>query len=549
MENPRPTIQFGNLAVFFAIMALGFILRVVYFVGISGFDDVVYLVHVAEILDGSFSTEFVFNGNFPFRYRSGILFPTAVMYWLFGTSEYSAAIIPFVISMATIWLAWRAGQLFSPLVAAFSALLMATLPIAIVSASSLLPTLFSAFFCGLAIVLWIEIEGLHRPDSTYSGVASPLLSLHSAKYFFVGMSLGIAYLYRLESGVTGFVFIVFGLLWFKPNRGWLIAALGLALIIGAENTIYYSLHGEWFYRLKMISRGFAEVASLGGSGSPVPNAKSPMAYVNALFFKPTDMGLHGAAMVLAAVVSLFAIKKYKPIRPVLIWFWLWLLYLLFGTWSLESYVPTTKNPRYLQNICLPGVVLLASVVVYLIEQRGIARFVAWFGFIGVVCGSFVLLNPAWVYRYENASGGRVAAELIREQLVDRDEISNVLIQADYYTALNLTPFLFDATVTPISHADIAVADTGSLEIPVTGGFVIHDEFITNKYRDVVGYNVRSDVRNPPSNWKLIASRPRQNHQFQYTILSWLARLARGKIQGFDKSLKPGDLLLYEVEKS
>lgn len=533
--------------VFLAIMALGLSLRCLYFVGIGGFDDISYLVHVAEILDGSFSTEFVFNGNFPFRYRVGILFPTAAMYRLVGPGEVSAAIFPLVVSMATIWLAWRAGQLFSPLVGLLSALLMATLPIAIISATSLLPTLFTAFFCGLGIVWWIELEGLHRLRSMQRSASISLLSMRTVKYFSVGVSLGVAYLFRVEAGVCGLVFIAFGLFWWKPHRGWFIAALGVVVVIGAENIVYYSMHGEWFFRLKMISRGFAEVAALGGTGSPILDAKSPMVYISALFFKPTDMGLHGAAFVLAAIASLGAIK-YAPSRPLLIWFWLLLLYLLFGTWSFDAYVPTTKNPRYLLNVCLPGVVLLASAIAHLIERRGRVRLVAWGGLCVVLFGSLVLVNPTWVYRYENAAGSRVAAQMIRAELGNRDEVSNALIQAEYYTAINLTHFLPGATITQISSADIALDDKLSAEVSVDGGFVIHDPFVANKYADAVGYQIPAEILAPPEAWQLIASRQRNNSGFPYRALRWLSRLTGGRIQGFENSLRPGDLLLYKVTK-
>jgi len=528
-------------------MAVGLALRCLYFIGIGGFDDISYLTLVNQILDGSFSTEFIFNGQFPFRYRAGILFPTAAMYSIFGSSEYVAAIFPLIVSMATIWLAWRAGKLLSPLVACFAALLMATLPLAIVSATSLLPTLFSAFFCGLSIVLWIELEGIHRSPVADRGPPMRLASTRTLRYFVVGASLGIAYLFRVEASISGLVFIAFALVWWKPNRGWWIAACGIVVVIGAENVAYFLLHDQWFYRLKMISQGFAEIAALGGTGSPIPNAKSPMVYVNTLFFKPTVMGLHGAAFVLAAIVSLLWVRR-SALQPLLLWFWIWLLYLSFGTWSIDAYVPTTKNPRYLQNICLPGVVLLAYAIVSMIERRGVVRLAACAGLCGLVAGSLVLLNLAWVYRYENAAGSRVAAELVRSELALRGaDVSKELIQAEYYTASNLMHFVPKATITPISYADIALGDTLSGEKEVTTGYVVHDQFVAEKYRSVVGYRIPAVILEPPVTWELVASRQRPNDRFQYRVVEYLSHLTGGRIQGIENSLKPGELSLYSVK--
>lgn len=546
MLKRNQTNQHSERLILLLILAVGLFLRCLYFIGIGGYDDISYLSLVTEILDGSFSTEFVFNGQFPFRYRAGILFPTAAMYSIFGPSEYVAAVFPLFISMATIWLAWRAGKLFSTFTAALAALLMATLPIAIVSATSLLPTLFSAFFCGLAIVLWIELEGLHRSPLANRGLPIQLMSARMLQYFVVGLSLGVAYLFRIEASISGLVFIAFALIWWKPNRGWWIAACGIVVVIGAENIFYYLLHDQWFYRLKMISQGFAEIAALGGSGSPIPNAKSPMVYINTLFFKPTVMGLHGAAFVFAALVSLLLVRR-SAVLPLLIWFWIWLLYLSFGTWSFDTYVPTTKNPRYLQNICLPGVVLLAYVIARMIEQRGILRLAAGVGLCMVMCGSFVLLNLSWVYRYENAAGSRVAAQLVRSELASRGvDVSQALIQAEYHTASNLMHFVPEATITPISHADIALGDTLSGEKEVSAGYVVHDQFVAEKYRTVVGYRIPAVILEPPSTWELMGSRQRPYNRFQYRVVEYLSQLTGGRIQGIENSLKPGDLSLYSV---
>lgn len=550
-ESDVPTtIEFGhrtselcNTFFLFAILLLGFALRCIYFVGIGGYDDISYLKYVEQILGGTFSTDFIFNGEFPFRYRAGILFPTALMFKLFGPSEYVASILPLTVSLLTIWLAFRAGKLFSPTVGLIAALLIATLPIAVISATSLLPTLFSSFFCGLSIVWWIELERIHQSPVPVPRV---LRTRDLLAYFMVGVSLGIAYLYRVEASLSGLVFIAFALLWWRPHRGWWFAALGIVIVIGSENLVYYSLHGEWFYRLQVISQGFAEVAALGGTGSPIANAKSPMVYVNALFVKPIDYGLHGAVFVAAALFSIIFVRRAPALRPILLWFWLWLLYLSFGTWSIETYVPTTKNPRYLQNISLPGAVLSAFVITWLLQKGGAIRRVSLVMLCVLLAGSFVLMNPAWIYRYENAAGSRLAADIIRQQITKHRGEKDAVIQAEYYTAANLTHFLPEVAVSPISHADIGVGDTLSHVKEAGVGYVIHDEFIASKYRDIVGYQIPADLLDPPPHWTLISSNSRPNERFQYRVLEYLSHLSGQRVQGFEKSLQDGAVLLYRV---
>jgi len=159
----------------------------------------------------------------------------------------------------------------------------------------------------------------------------------------------------------------------------------------------------------------------------------------------------------------------------------------------------------------------------------------------------LLLNLAWVYRYENAAGSRVAAQLVRSELASRGvDVSQALIQAEYHTASNLMHFVPEATITPISHADIALGDTLSGEKEVSVGYVVHDQFVAEKYRTVVGYRIPAVILEPPSTWELMGSRQRPDNRFQYRVVEYLSQLTGGRIQGIENSLKPGDLSLYSV---
>lgn len=520
-----------------AILLVGLALRLYFFVGVGGWDDVSYLAHIHEINSGTFDTEAATDGSFPFKYRVGLILPTAFLFRIFGTSEPLLAVLPLLCSLGTIYVTWRLGRLLSPLTGAIAGLLMATLPCGIVSATSLLPTPCGVFFCGLSVLLWVEAEGLIRPPAVRPG---------AVRYFLIGMILGCAYLFRLEAGLYGIVFIVLGLAYCRPHAGWFVAAIGVVLVIGAENYVYWSRHGEWLYRLKVVSSGFASFSDQ--LSAHLQEQKSVSAFVKSVFLKPTEFGLHAAAAFVGS--SLALVRCRKEHRPLLLWFWPLLAYLCFGTWSLTSYVPTTKDPRYLLQVAIPGFVLLAAMLTPMVQRKGVLRAVALSGLSLVVAAGLVLSHVVWVYRHENAAGAQQLAATIRSISKQQGwEPDETRIWAEHYVACNLRAVLPEFDIRAVTVAD---KNSGHCEIlvdenEITSGIVVNDVFLNEKYSTETKVLLPEYIRKPPRNWSLISKEQTSREGISYDIIRWLAQATGYRINGLNASLRVGDLTVYVVE--
>ncbi|MCA9051411.1 MAG: glycosyltransferase family 39 protein, partial [Planctomycetaceae bacterium] len=270
-----------------AILLLGLGLRLFYFVGISGHDDISYFNHALEVLNGTFSTELVPDGSFPFRFRVGLIFSTALMFRLFGVSEYTAAILPVLNSLGLVVLAWWGGRRITRTTGTLAAFLAATFPLDVVQATSLWPTPFAAFFTGLSVLLWLSAEDRCFPGT---GIRNGLHWMHFAS----GLSLGTAYLFRIEAGLFVLFFVSWFLLYRRSLTGVLAVLTTSAFVVGLENIVYWRLHGEWFYHLKAISGSFAEINDQ--LAATVTAKKSPWLYLSSIFLKPAELGLHWAVI-------------------------------------------------------------------------------------------------------------------------------------------------------------------------------------------------------------------------------------------------------------
>ncbi len=533
VQPHRPTLSEHWFALP-AILLFGLSLRLFFFVGVGGWDDISYLAHVHEIGDGVFDTVAAENGTFPFRYRVGLIIPTAVLFKIFGASEAVAAIVPMACSLGLIYVCWRLGRLISPVTGAIAGLLMATLPSGIVSAGSLLPIPCGAFFAGLSVVLWIEAEGLIKPQDTPPG---------HLRYFLLGLSLGCAYLFRLEAGLYGIVFIALAILYRRPHVGWLFAAVGVVTVLGAENYVYWARHGEWLYRLKVVSAGFSSMTS--DLSEELVARKSVWMFAKAVFLKPSELGIHGAAAFVAAAVSLRWCRQEH--RAVLLWFWTLVGYLCFGSWSFTSYVPTTKEPRYLMLVAVPGLVLLANLLARQIQHTGRRRGVGYAGLTTIVAAGLFLTNIVWVYHHENAAGSRQLAESVRSYAREHGlQPERTTVWAEHYVAANLVALMpeFDVRALTDAEKNSGYYKTRISEDQIDGGLVVNDSFLNRKYAEATAVMLPEYLQSPPENWSLICEDQTKRDGFKYAVVRWFANVSGHGIGGLDKSLETGRLVVY-----
>lgn len=537
--NPSSRL-FKSRQLFSGILAFGLALRLFYFVGVSGYDDVDYFKYVLQVLDGTFSTAAVSDGSFPFRFRIGVIFPTALMFRVFGTSEYVAAVLPLLSSMGLIWLSWWGGRRISEATGLTAAFLMATFPLAIGQSTTLMPGPFAAFFSALAVLFWLYTEDAEQRGETGTAIIN-------GRYLLSGIFLGLGYFYRIEVGLFVLFFVGFTLVHRRAWRGCFLALSGAAAVVVLENVVYWSLHGELLYRLKVVSGGFAGLDE--ELSDFVAAKKSVFVYLKAMFLKPTELGLHWAALLPASVCCLFLRREHRI--PILLWFWPVTLYLFFGSWSLSSYVPTTKNPRYLISVSVPGIILAASLIDQFRASGKVKRLTANFCFIGVTAGSLILMNLVYVYLRENASGSRVAAQYILQQ--EAVSTDNGVIHQEagpiwcgHHGALALRCFLPDHDIRPVFKHDISFGLSRVDVQPdeLTSGIVVVDRFLIDKYARDTGMEPPQYLLDPPEHWAVMFEAPHPTGGFAYSVVRQISRLTAGRLSGPQNSLQTSPVTIY-----
>ncbi len=152
-------------------LVLAAIAGVVYFVNLGG----THLWDVDEAIFAQAAKEMYQRGDAVTPYFNGEVFPDkpAMMYWLmigafemFGTSEFAARFFSAVFGIGSVLLTYRLGRLvFSPAVAFWSGLILATSLNYCIIARAATPDSFLVFFSTLAMLLFVAGTAKARPQS------------------------------------------------------------------------------------------------------------------------------------------------------------------------------------------------------------------------------------------------------------------------------------------------------------------------------------------------------------------------------------------------
>jgi hypothetical protein len=341
------------------ILSLAALMRLAFFRGALGTDEIVYLTQAQRLLNGDIGHA-VYIG----AVRYGINGFQALSIRLFGNGVAGAGGLYFLCCLGNALLAyWFAYRLWGCRAAIWTGITLAVLPLDAALATSLNPDPYLALFISGAMVVFFFAE---------SRDSHPL-------YFLAGLLGGWVFWIKEEVIVFGLVFVVFAAFHGRWRTGWLWFLLGGFLCCVADLVFFWAAYGDPFYHYSVVHRAVDDQLATQSFGET-----SPWAYIGFLFVKVYHTGLLGWLALAGCVLAL-----RRPAEPgthfVLIWgIGLMVIFSLFPV-SLSPPEFIRKTATYMEIFVTP-LALLAGW--FLAQQQRAVAFVLG----GVMVASGILLS-------------------------------------------------------------------------------------------------------------------------------------------------------------
>jgi hypothetical protein len=333
-----------------ALVAIGMTavaLRIAFFTGYHGYDDVHYIARAVELSQGRFDLP-----TSQWEARLGIVGPAALGFWAFGIGPVVANLLPFVCSLLGIaftfvfcrtWYGTRAA-----LAAAF---LLAILPIDVLSSSMLFPTAAVSLGWGVGIGCFLLAERDRRP---WLYVAS-------------GVALAFAALAHEVALMACVAYPSYAVAVARPNRWHALVLVGLAAVC-IDPIVHGAMGDPWAHvtvlRATQTVRGVnSDVAysglNLAWIGEPI---------VRVFVDRTTGLFLWLLAPLVAYRLWRPHVGGDRALPLLLLCVFLWTAY---GSVSITSYAPLARLPRYLAPLFLPATWFLGRELAGLTRPRAV----------------------------------------------------------------------------------------------------------------------------------------------------------------------------------
>lgn len=355
--QPRSTKpRWLTAACLLAILLAALGLRLVFFVGSQGTDDVMAAkcAHAVATAPAIFCDRMGREQGTIVRFRLGLILPIAATYAIFGVSYATSYIFGVLTGVGSVLLAWViARKVLTPTAAWIAAVLMAICPLEILYSTILLPDGTLGFYQGLsALLLILALQSHHLWRRACLMLACGLVAWLAWMTKEVGIQMiMLAALVILVEFVAG-------------RRMWTgtLAAVGFGMGLCAESIFYWATTGNPFFRFALRSDVQKQVYLLAdATGAP--------GYLNKLLWwwdrlaewgGPVDLVVPAGAIV--AVIYLVRSDRWR--RILALWFLVGFAFFMLSFMFTFSYAP-----RRFLVLTMPAALLVADAAVRLVTTR------------------------------------------------------------------------------------------------------------------------------------------------------------------------------------
>lgn len=368
-----------HVAGLLAIAAVGLGLRLLFAPWLSGNDDLALAGPAIDLLRHGWQIP---TSNYGAAY--GMTVPLAGIFAVLGVGLPQLGLLPLVVGIAGIYVAWRIGTiLFDPIVGLVAAAAFACFPMSVQFSTLFFPdqpqgvAMAIAFLCGLNSARAVR-------GGAWWAVAA-------------GAWWAYAYYVRIDAFFMGFVFLAaVGLGYIRWRHLFVIGGV-TGVLVGVELVVFDRLTGNPFYHAELEERAANEVLS------PTMNYRNLITYPKVMFLTPYEAGLH--FYLLAAGMIGAVVRRRRPALMLAIWVAIFIVWLMFGIDPFHH--PVRLKPqlgRYLQEISVPMTVLIGWFLVGL--YRRVSR-------VGAVALGTVALVVAVVFMQFNLLNFEPALATVR----------------------------------------------------------------------------------------------------------------------------------------
>jgi len=458
-----------------ALLGAALALRLVFFGGLLGWDDLEYWEGARALLAG----DYVPMSTFQLRYTLTV--PLAVGQAWLGEGEWVLVLVPLAYSAAHLVLAWGLGWLWGGAsVAATAVALLGIVPLDVIAATELHSDLPLAVFLAATVYAVLRGEGVTRARGPW--------------FLLAGITLGLAAATK-EVALALLVVLVLRLWLVKKwagaaKCGWLVA--GFVSVAAVETTWLAVVTGDPLYRYRGPIAGYHAATMLPATPGYAWMLSYPDMLLNPL---SGSFGYFAGIFYLVVASTVWALRRSEPTLAQLGMWWGTLL-VLFNFAPLDA---TFTRPlfhhfaRTLHPLLVPFVLAAALWLLTALEGRRRLR-------MGVVAVVAVLAVTGIVITHADyrawAAVARQAAPVIERLPADARFVS------DPVTAAQLR-FLLPARRERIASytSGASGADGGPL-------FVLSDPLRLAAEREQ-GRVPPGPMTTPPSSWKPVAHFARQ----------------------------------------
>lgn len=408
-----PNLKGDTVPVLALILLLSMVIRIAFFNGVFGSDDLVYLNRAVQISKGVWSSS---NYNGALRY--GFNIPAGFFIYLFGKNVFAANLWSLICSLAEIAIVYLfALKIWGRNAALYTGLILAFMPLHIAVATRIHsdPVVSCALtFCFIVFFMAEQYR-------------------NSGLYILTGICMGLVFWTKELATITLFPFIVYPIIWRKFDLRWAYVVGGGLVMLFAHFALMTFISGDPFNLFKVIIHKIGQGVIKEGDGDD-----SAWYYFKYLFLDIKHTWLAGILAFAALIKIVFARQKGKTISSstayVTFWFLSLIFFLSFMPISLSPLRFAMKQSNYISLFLAPMALLAGYFLAQLPRRTGIVLLL-----LTVIGGFFLSGMEQQAYRiFTSNSKAAVQFCLDHPGAIIFGSVNNRNIASEYAT-LNSNP--------------------------------------------------------------------------------------------------------------